>query len=170
MFDENDAPRRRGRPKKNPDTTTQHVIYMDPDLWDAAGDLPESRQDIAREAFLNKVSYYKSDLPKLKWQLEDVRMQIQSFLAKEAVILKRIEQLEAKAVIEVSETEKLNECKETAVAETLVMCKAFKKNMGYSHYAKLAELSGVEAAKIEVFLKDLKFRPSEEAVRIFYKG
>lgn len=129
---------------------------------------PESRQDIAREAFLNKIAYYHSDLPKLKWQLEEIRARIQSDLAKEAVILRRIEQLEAKAVIEVNDVKKAEAQINVVVKETLTMCKAFKKDMGFLQYTKLSDLSGVDAAKIEVFLKDSKFRPSEEAVRVFY--
>jgi len=160
----------RGRKKKNTGRETQHAIYIDPDVWEAAGHLPESRPDIIRQAFLDKISYYQSDLPKLKWQLEDVRKQIQSFLATEAVIVSRIEQLESKAIFDVSEREKDAELKETAIKETLTMCRAFKKSMGYHHYSKLSELSGFEAARIEVFLKDSKFRPSEEAVRVFYTG
>lgn len=165
---ENGSPRRRGRKKKNTGRETQHVIYMDPELWDAAGDLPETRQDIAREAFLNKVAYYHSDLPKLKWQLEEIRARIQSDMAKEAVILLRIEQLEAKAIIEVNDVQKAEDQINLVVKETLTMCKAFKKDMGFLQYTKLSDMSGVEAAKIEVFLKDAKFRPSEEAVRVFY--
>lgn len=160
----------KGRKKKNTGRETQHVVYVDPDVWEAAGDLPISRPDIVREAFANAISYYKSDLPKLKWQLEEIRKQIQSLQAKEAVILRRIEGLEAKAVIDINEQERAEELKEMAVKETLTMCKAFRKNMAFSHYTKLSELSGVEAAKIEVFLKDSKFRPSEEAVRVFYMG
>jgi hypothetical protein len=161
---------RRGRKKKNTGRETQHVVYVDPDVWEAANDLPISRPDIIREALANAISFYKTDLPKLKMQLGDIRTQIQSLQAKEAVILSRIEQLEAKAVFDINEQEKADELKEVAIKETLTMCRAFKKNMQYSHYTKLSELSGVEAAKIEVFLKDSKFRPSEEAVRVFYMG
>lgn len=160
----------KGRKKKNTGRETQHVVYVDPDVWEAAGDLPISRPDIVREAFANAISYYKSDLPKLKWQLEEIRKQIQSLQAKEAVILRRIEGLEAKAVIDINEQERAEELKEMAVKETLTMCKAFRKNMAFSHYSKLSELSGVEAAKIEVFLKDEKFRPNEDDIRVFYSG
>lgn len=160
----------KGRKKKGTGRETQHVVYVDPDIWEAAGDLPISRPDIVREAFANAISYYKSDLPKLKWQLEEIRKQIQSLQAKEAVILRRIEGLEAKAVIDINEQERAEELKEMAVKETLTMCKAFRKNMAFSHYSKLSELSGVEAAKIEVFLKDEKFRPNEDDIRVFYSG
>jgi len=168
MQDEETIPKRRGRKRKNTGRETQHIVYVEPDVWDAADNLPESRQDIMREALLNKISYYHSDLPKLKWQLEEIRARIQSDLAKEAVIIRRIEQLEAKAVVELDEIRKADECLDIAIKETITMCKAFKKNMMYAHYAKLSELSGMDAAKIEVFLKDSKFRPSEEAVRVFY--
>lgn len=160
----------RGRKKKNTGRETQHIVYIDPDVWKAANDLPISRPDIIREALANAISFYQTDLPRLKMQLGEVRTQIQSLQAKEAVILSRIEQLEAKAVFDVNEQEKEAELKEIAVKETLTMCKAFKKDMRFSHYTKLSELSGVEAAKIEVFLKDSKFRPSEDAVRVFYMG
>lgn len=161
---------RRGRKKKNTGRETQHVVYVDPDVWKAANDLPISRPDIIREALANAISFYQTDLPKLKMQLDDVRAQIQSLQAKEAVILSRIGQLESKAIFDINEQEKEAELKEIAVKETLTMCRAFKKDMQYSHYTKLSELSGFEAAKIEVFLKDSKFRPSEEAVRVFYMG
>lgn len=168
MQDETIDVKKRGRKKKNTGRETQHIIYMDPELWDAVGDLPESRQDIAREAFLNKLAYYTSELPKLRWQLEEIRARIQSEMAKEAVILQRIEQLEAKAVIEVNDVKQAEDQLNVVITETMTMCRAFKRNMGYLQYSKLSELSGVEAAKIEVFLKDFKFRPSEEAVRVFY--
>lgn len=160
----------RGRKKKSTGRETQHVVYIDPDVWKAANDLPISRPDIIREALANAISFYQTDLPRLKMQLDEIRTQIQSLQAKEAVVLSRIEQLESKAIFDVTEKEKEAELKELAVKETLTMCRAFKKEMQYSHYTKLSELSGFEAAKIEVFLKDSKFRPSEEAVRVFYMG
>ena len=57
---------RRGRKKKNTGRETQHVVYVDPDVWEAANDLPISRPDIIREALANAISFYKTDLPKLK--------------------------------------------------------------------------------------------------------
>jgi hypothetical protein len=159
--------KKRGR-KKKLSRETQHSVWVDPDLWEAADDLPIPRPDIIRTALLDAVAFYKTDLPKLKWELEKVREEKQSILSKEAVLIARIEQLEAKAVIEVEARHKAEESTELAVQETLTMCKAFKKKMGYIHFTKLEELSGVDAAKIEAFLKDTKFRPEEEAIRVFY--
>ena len=169
-IDEVTTKRKRGRKKKLSSRDTQHSFYADPDLWDAAGNLPIPRPDIIREALLNAVSFYQSDLPKLKWQLEEVRAQKHALEARESVIISRIEQFEANVVIEINDQQKALEAKEIAVTETLTMCRAFKKNMGYAHYAKLEELSGIDAARIEAFLKDTKFRPKEETVRVFYNG
>jgi len=170
MTEINEVNKRRGRKRKLTSRETQHPVYVDPDVWDAAGDLPISRPDIIRAALANAISFYKDDLPKLKFQLEEVRAQILALQSKEAVIVARIEQLEAKAVVDVSAHAKAEEFKEIAVKETLTMCKAFKRNMGYSQYTKLEELSGVDAAKIEAFVIDNRFRPTEEAVRSFYGG
>lgn len=161
---------KRGRKKTLSSRDTQHSFYADPDLWEAAGGLPIPRPEIIRAALLNAVSFYQSDLLKLKSQLEEVIKDKQALEAKEAVLRSRIAQFEANAVIEVNDQIKAEEAKEIAVTETLTMCKAFKKNMGYSHYSKLEELSGIDAARIEAFLKDTKFRPKEETVRVFYNG
>lgn len=158
----------RGR-KKKLTRETAHNIYIDPDVWEAAGDLPVSRPDIIRQALVNAISFYKNDLPKLKYELSLEVEKLQTSEAKIAVLKSRIEQLEAKAVIEINEQEQKEERLEIAIKETLQMCKAFKKNMGFSHYAKLSELSGIEAPKIEVFLKDSKFRPSEDTLRVLYR-
>jgi len=167
MEDSNEVIKKRGR-KKKLTTETQHSFYVDPNLWDAADALPVPRPDIIREALLNAVAFYKSDLPRLKWRLGEIGAERQRLDSEEAVILKRIEQLEANVIVEVDVKQKAEELKESAVRETLTMCKAFKKNMSFSHYAKLEELSGIDAPKIEAFLKDSKFRPAEEAVRLFY--
>src|SRR5665647_2358775 len=103
---------KRGRKQKLSSRDTQHSFYTDPDLWDAAGNLPIPRPDIIRDALLNAVSFYQSDLPKLKWQLEEIHAQKQALESKEAVILSRIEHLEAKAVVEVSDQQKTEELKE----------------------------------------------------------
>lgn len=164
----NDAPKR-GRKKKNSGKETQHSVYVDPDLWEAADHLPTPRPDIIREALLNAVSFYESDLPKLKWQHEELIKQIQALQAQDAVILSRIEHLEAKVLFDTNEQDKEDARINSAINETLRMCKTFKKSMGYPQYSLLSELSGVEPAEIEVFLVDSKYKPSEDAVREFYQ-
>lgn len=170
MQEDTNSVKRRGRKRKNTGRETQHVAYVEPEIWDAADGLPIPRQDIIRQALVDAISFYKDDLPKLKYERAALMEEKQKLDSKISLIDRRIEQLEAKAVIEVNELQRANVQLEAAINETLVMCKAFKKDMEYGHYAKLSELSGLEAAKIEVFLKDSKFRPSEESVRIFYRG
>lgn len=166
--------KKRGRPSSLPKSVTQHSVYVEPDLWKAAESLPISRPEIMRKALEDAVAFYESDLEKLKSQHTELQKQIMDLQAQDAVILERIDQLEAKAVYEKGEKQKAQNLVDMAVSETLTMCKAHKRSsafrIGFEQYQKLEQLSGVDAAKIETFLKDNKFRPPEEAVRVFYNG
>lgn len=169
-----DLSKKRGRPQRLSKSVTQHSIYVEPELWAAADNLPLSRPDIVRKALEDAVAFYQSDLEKLKSQHNEVQKQIMDLQAQDSVILERIEQLEAKAVYEEDEKQKAQDLIEMAVSETLTMCKAHKRSsafrIGFEQYQKLEQLSGVDAAKIETFLKDTKFRPVEETLRVFYNG
>lgn len=166
--------KKRGRPQRLPKNVTQHSIYIDPVLWEASGNLPISRPEIIRKALEDAVAFYQSDLEKLKSQHRELQKKIMDQQAQDSVILERIDQLEAKAVYEEGEKQKAQELVEIAVSETLTMCKAHKRSsafrIGFEQYQKLEQLSGIDAAKIETFLKDNKFRPLEGAVRVFYNG
>lgn len=166
--------KKRGRPQRLPKSVTQHSVYTEPELWEASGNLPISRPEIIRKALEDAVAFYQSDLEKLKSQHNELQKQIMNFQAQDAIIVERIEQLEAKAVYEEGEKQKAQDLVEMAVSETMTMCKAHKRSsafrIGFEQYQKLEQLSGVDAAKIETFLKDSKFRPAEETLRIFYNG
>jgi len=162
MIDDTNKKRKAGRPKKLSSKDVQRSFQVDPDLWDAADDLPVPRPDIIRQALMNAVSFYASDLPKLRWQLEEVRAQIQSLVAKETIIDARIKELEGEVILIETTQKRHEETKEKAVSETLHLTKVFKKNMNHGHFDIIAELSGIDSAKIEVFLKDTRFSPSEE--------
>lgn len=108
--------KRRGRKKKLSSSETQHSVYIEQDLWDAAGSLPVSRPDIVRQAFLNAIAFYNDDLPKLCCKLEELRSQKQVIESKEAVILSRIEQLEAESMIAVNDQQTAKRIMHTAGA------------------------------------------------------
>lgn len=170
MLDDTNKKRKAGRPKKLSSKDVQRSFQVDPDLWDAADDLPVPRPDIIRQALMNAVSFYATDLPKLRWQREETRAQIQSLIAKETFLDARIKELEGEIVLIEATQQKHEEYREKAVTETLHLTKVFKKNMTHEHFDIIAGLSGIESAKIEVFLKDTRFRPSEEEVRTFIFG
>jgi predicted RNase H-like nuclease (RuvC/YqgF family) len=160
--------RGRGRPRVTSNRDVMRGVYIDPDLWDAAGDLPISRPDIVREAFRNAVSYYKTDLPKLEWQLEEKQNQMLKLENECAVLEKRIGELkEEEELFSQMQSIDINKL-EDAVSETLRMCRVFKRNIGHEQFTIISKLSGCESASIEVFIKDHKFRPTEEDVRLFF--
>lgn len=170
MSEDSIKKRKAGRPQKNSSKDVQRSFLVNPDLWDAADSLPIPRPDIIREALANAVSFYASDLQKLRWQLEEVQKEIQSKLAREHAILERIKQLEDALIVVESETVKAEVSKEQAVKETLHLTNVFSKRMTHEHFDIIAGLSGIDSAKIEVFLKDTKYRPSENDVRTFIFG
>jgi len=163
-----DSIKKRGRPKKNSTRDTQHSIWLDPDLWEAAGSLPISRPDIVRNAFMNAISFYDSDLPKLRWQLEEIRVQKMDLEAKETVIINRIAELEEEVKLFSQIQENDITKKENAVNETLRLCNVFGKKMAHTQFSIISDVSGEDPAKIESFLKDHKFRPNEDEVRNFF--
>ena len=170
MIDDGINKKQRGRKPKLTKNDVQRSIYIDHDLWEAAGSLPVPRPDIVKEAFMNAVSYYTSDLPKLRWQLEELQNQKAEIEAKEAVISARIEELEAADELSAIIQQKARNSKEDAVKETMRLCHVFKKKMNHVQFSIISGMTGVDAAKIEVFLVDKHFRPSENEVRGFLIG
>ena len=157
----------RGRPKTHTSRDVQRGVYVDPDLWDAAGDLPVSRPDIIRDALLNAVSYYQSDLPKLRWQLEENNKRILNIESENKLLKNRIAELEEEEKM-FAQVKQINEHKtEDAVNETLRLCRTFRKKIGHEQFSIISKLTGLDSAQIEVFVKDRKFNPTEDDVRLF---
>jgi hypothetical protein len=160
---------KKGRPKKL-NNEVHRSLYVDPDIWEAAGDLPVPRPDILREALINAISFYTSDLPKLRWQLSEIQAQKQTLEAKELAIIKRIEELEANVLLQEEQKIKSEESKVLAAKELVRLSSIFKREMTHEHFSIISNLSGLDAAMIAVFCEDTKFRPTYEEALAFTRG
>ncbi len=158
--------KRRGRPKKKT-TGPQHVLYIEDNIWDELDNLPIPRQDVFRNAAINAIAFFKSDLPKLKFQREEKLAERMKIDAELAVIDARIKELEEAEEIASIVQQKTDKSKEAAISEMLRLCGIFKKKMTHEHFSIISKLSGVEPAQIEVFLQDKHYRPTEEDARAF---
>jgi len=146
----------------------QRSLQVPKDVWDAAKCIPGGRTKFIIEALAGAVNAYKSELPQLRLEVEELNNQISSLEALRSAKLSRISELEAEAEDNLKEAVKHQQNIEQAILETGRLLKSFRRNITKSHFHRLEELSGTPASDIEVFIKEYKYRPSEEQIREFF--
>jgi chromosome segregation ATPase len=146
----------------------QRSIQVPEDIWEAGACIPGGRTKFIIEAMANEVAARKSELPKLRMELEkdysDLHQLQSSISAKES----RIAELVAEQENELKEAIRIQGDIEQAVIETGRLLKDFRKGLTHAHYRRLSDLSGTPALHIEAFIKETKYRPSEEQIREFF--
>lgn len=152
----------------NDDVKVQRSFYVLKWLWEAADGLPISRPEIITQALLNAVTAFKSEVPQLRYDVEQIDQQIEALTAQKVAKLNRIAELEREEREHIQDVVKFEIGIQQAVLETMDLLRMFRKELGQVHYKKLETLSGVPATEIKDFLKERKFMPDEDEVRLFY--
>lgn len=148
----------------------QRSFYVKKWIWDAANELPISRPEIITRALLNEIAAFKSEIPLLKYDVEQIDIQIESLHAQKTAKLNRIAELENQAVLNDTDAA----FSEFAVQQAILETTELLKMVGYRdlqkvHYTRLQELSHTPAAEIKEFLKSKKFMPSDYEIEMFYR-
>lgn len=152
----------------NDDVKVQRSFYVLKWLWEAADGLPISRPEIITQALLNAVTAFKSEVPQLRYDVEQIDKQIEALTAQKVAKLNRIAELEREEREHIQDVVKFEIGIQQAVLETMDLLRMFRKELGQVHYKRLETLSGVPATEIKDFLKERKFMPDEDEVRLFY--
>jgi len=152
----------------NDDVKVQRSFYVLKWLWEAADGLPISRPEIITQALLNAVTAFKSEVPQLRYDVEQIDQQIEALTAQKVAKLNRIAELEREEREHIQDVVKFEIGIQQAVLETMDLLRMFRKELGQVHYKRLETLSGVPATEIKDFLKERKFMPDEDEVRLFY--
>lgn len=146
----------------------QRSFQIEKWIWDAAEHLPESRSSIIRNALLDKITAYKSEIPQLQDDIRKIDEQLEILQAQRAAKLHRLKELEAQASKQQEEAQLAKINREQAVVETMNILELHRRNMGAHHFKRLEQLTGIPAKDIKAFITEHKYRPSEEEVRFFY--
>lgn len=152
----------------NDDVKVQRSFYVLKWLWEAADGLPISRPEIITQALLNAVTAFKSEVPQLRYDVEQIDQQIEALTAQKVAKLNRIAELEREEREHIQDVVKFEIGIQQAVLETMDLLRMFRKELGQVHYKRLETLSGVPVIEIKDFLKEKKFMPDEDEVRLFY--
>lgn len=146
----------------------QRSFQIEKWVWDAAGDLPESRSEIIRSSLLDKVTAYKSEIPQLQDDVRKIDKQFEILQSQRAAKIHRINELKINADKQKEEEQLAQINRDQAVVETMNVLELHRRNMGAHHFKRLEQLTGIAAKDIKAFLTEKQFRPSEEEVRFFY--
>lgn len=146
----------------------QRSFYVPKWIWDAAEGLPGGRPQAIIRALLNDITAFKSEIPQLRYDVEQIDLQIETLLAQKTAKLNRIAELENEETEDIKQVAIKEFTAKQAVLETVALLDMFRKDLGHGHYKRLEELSGTAADDIKTFLTEKKFRPSEEEIRLFY--
>lgn len=146
----------------------QRSLQVPEDIWNASECIPGGRTKFIIESLAGAINAYKSELPKLRMEVEELNIEISSKEALRSAKLSRIAELESESETELKEVVKHQQNIEQAIIETVRLLKAFRKQINRSHFVRLEGLSGTPADDIGAFIKETKYRPSEEQVREFY--
>ena len=104
----------------------------------------------------------------LRYDVEQIDKQIEALTAQKVAKLNRIAELEREEREHIQDVVKFEIGIQQAVLETMDLLRMFRKELGQVHYKRLETLSGVPATEIKDFLKERKFMPDEDEVRLFY--
>jgi hypothetical protein len=146
----------------------QRSFYVPLHIWEAAADLPGGRPQAIINALLNAISAYKSEIPQLRFEVEQIDLQMEVLQRQKTAKLMRISELEKvenENMLDVSRSEMAIQ---QAVVETISLVAMYRQDLGNIHYKRLEELSGTPATEIKLFIKEKKFMPTDDEIRMFY--
>jgi hypothetical protein len=146
----------------------QRSIQVPADIWEASKCIPGGRTKFIIDSLAGGIDAYKSELPKLRMEVEELNIEIRSKEALRSAKLSRIAELEAEVEVTLQEAVKVQQNIEQAIVETSRLLKTFRRDITKSHFNRLAELSKTPAEDIEIFIIEYKYRPTEEQVREFF--
>lgn len=146
----------------------QRSIQVPKDIWVASGCIPGGRTKYIIESLANAIDARKSELPKLRLEVAEHLADRQRLDAIISAKNARIAELEAAQENEIRDAIQIQRNVEQAVIETMRLLKDFRRDLTKSHYRRLSDLSGTPAIDIEEFIKEYKYRPSEEQIREFF--
>lgn len=151
---------------------TQHSVYCEEWLWVAAFGAAKrrgkSRPQAIREFLFSLISEHEPEIPKLKAQIEDMRSQMDSIQVLMNAKIQILNQLIKEESAVVQEQSQKILAKEQAVLETSDLIQLFGSRLSGEHYNRMSALSGKPVPEIKKFLKDERFRPTEQKIREFY--
>lgn len=146
----------------------QRSFYIQKTIWDAAAQLPVSRQEIIYKALLEAVSGYKSELPLLRQEIAELDQSIELMQIRRSAKVKRVRELEA-AEEEGKQAITLLSCnKQQAAKELNRFLNRYGNSMQPMQFKRLEELSGIHSKKIKEFLEGNKYFPSDEEINSFF--
>jgi hypothetical protein len=152
----------------NDNDKVQRSFYVPKWIWNAAEGLPGGRPNAIIQALLDKITAFSSEIPQLRYDVEQIDIQINALQAQKVAKLNRIKELEKadnENMLEVSRSEMAIQ---QAVVETISLVAMYRKDLGNIHYKRLEELSGTPASDIKQFIKEKKFMPTDDEIRMFY--
>jgi len=154
--------------KKEDPSIIQRSIQVPKDIWSAADYIPEGRTQFIIDCLANRIAADKSELPKLRLEVEEHKSELRKIESMISAKEKRITELEGVQENEVQEAVRLQNNIEQAVVGTQNLLKEFRKNLSKAHFKRLSDLSGTPVSEIESFIKEHKYRPTEIEIREFF--
>jgi hypothetical protein len=153
---------------------TQHSVYCEPWLWaaaeQAAKNRGKSRPGAIREFLFSLVSEHETDALKVKNQIDDLKQQMESIHILLDAKVQVYNQLVKKEAAQVQEQSQKIIALEQAMVETSDLLQMFGSKLIGDHYSRMALLSGKTVPEIRTFLKEKKYRPTEQQIKDFYMG
>ena len=149
-------------------TVIQRSIQVPKDIWDAAKCIPGGRTKFIIGQLASAVDANKSEIPKLRMEIEMHLEDIQRLEALVSAKTSRIMVLESEQENNFNEAIMIQTNIEQAVIETMRLIKEFRKELSRAHYKRLSDLSRTPIGDIESFIKEMKYRPTETQIREFF--
>jgi len=146
----------------------QRSFYVPKWLWDAANELKISRAEIIRDALLNAVTAYKSEIPQIEHDIQEINKEVESLQAQKCAKVHYLAILKNKAQQAATDVQLAQINRDQAVVELMQYLDRFFRDMGAHHFKRLEELSGVPAGDIKNFVAEHKYTPSEDEIRNFF--
>jgi len=146
----------------------QRSFYVPLWIWEAAEGLPGGRPQAIIQSLLDRITAFKSEIPQLKYDVQQIDLQIEALQVQRVAKLNRIAELEKADEEGIKANSLVNFAIEQAVLESIDLLKMYRRDLGQIHYKRLEGLSGISAIEIKDFFKEKKFMPSEDEIRLFY--
>jgi len=146
----------------------QRSFYVCKWLWDAAGKLKISRAEIITNALLDAVTAYKSEIPQIEHDIQELDKEVESLQAQKSAKVHYLAILKDQAQQAATDVQLAQINRDQAVVELMQYLDRFFRNMGAHHFKRLEELSGVPASEIKNFVAEKKYTPSETEIRNFF--
>lgn len=146
----------------------QRSIQVPEEIWEAAKCIPGGRTRYIINQLAEAVNSYKSELPKLRLEVEELQSQRYDIDAKISAKIMRIAELEAEVEVGFNEAVKQQQIIEQAITEAIRLIRSHRSDLTQYHYNRLSDLSGTPSKDIETFVKEHRYKPTEDQIREFF--